>query len=130
VAVEVVVVEVVEAVVNNSYHHNRMNSSTHFFLLYILICCSIILLFYFIFKRSEVPRTGTLTKIPTPYEFLRRKMNKGIPGMDKTEVGKSLSMPDPLRRKMNKGVPGNSERGKPLPAPKMPVAPVPLIVRV
>jgi hypothetical protein len=107
--------------------NNRMNSFTHFFLLYIVICLSIVLLFYYLFKRSEVPRT--LSK-KTPYEFLRKKMNKGIPGMDKTEVGKPLSMPDPLRRKMNKGVPENSERGKPLPAPKMPVAPVPLIVRV
>ena len=127
--VEVAWVEVV-VVVNNSYHHNRMNPTTHFFLLYIIICFSIILLFYFLFKRSEVPRTGTLTKIPTPYEFLRRKMNKGIPGMDKTEVGKPLSMSDPLRRKVNKGVSDSSELGKPLPAPKMPVAPVPLIVRV
>jgi hypothetical protein len=42
----------------------------------------------------------------TPYDFVRQKMNKGVPGMD------------------------SSERGKPLPAPKMPVAPVPLIVRV
>jgi hypothetical protein len=107
-----------------------MNPTTHFFLLYIIICFSIILLFYFLFKRSEVPRTGTLTKIPTPYEFLRKKMNKGIPGMDKTEVGKPLSMSDPLRRKVNKGVSDSSELGKPLPPPKMPVAPVPLIVRV
>ena len=125
-----------------------MNPSTHFFILYIVICLSIVLLFYYLFKRSEVhPRT--LSK-KTPYEFLRQKMNKGIPGMDKTEVGKPLSMPDPLRRKMNKSevekplsMPydflrkinksiseDSSERGKPLPAPKMPVAPVPLIVRV
>ncbi len=108
-----------------------MNPTTHFFILYIIVCFSIILLFYFLFKRSEVPRTGTLTKkIPTPYEFLRRKINKGIPGMDPSEVGKPLSMSDPLRRKVNKGVSDSSELGKPLPAPKMPVAPVPLIVRV
>lgn len=105
-----------------------MNPTTHFFLLYIIICFSIILLFYFLFKRSEVnPRT--LSK-KTPYEFLRQKMNKGIPGMDKTEVGNPLSMSDPLRRKVNKGFSDSSELGKPLPAPKMPVAPVPLIVRV
>jgi hypothetical protein len=117
-----------------------MNSSTHFFILYVIVCFSIILLFYFLFKRSEVPRTGILTKkIPSPITFLRQKINKEIPGIEKSDRGKPLSMPyDPLRKKMNtkvekststpydfvrqkmnKGVPGmdSSERGKPLPAP-------------
>ena len=129
-----------------------MNPSTHFFLLYILICLSLGLLFSYLFKRSEVHPNRLTTKKTTPYEFLRKKMNKNIPGIGKTEVGKPLSMPDdPLRRKMNKsevekpfsmpydflrkkmnkGVSEDpSELGKPLPAPKMPVAPVPLIVRV
>ena len=96
--------------------------------LFYLILQFYYLFFYYLFKRSEVdPRM--LSK-KTPYEFLRQKMNKGIPGMDKTEVGNPLSMSDPLRRKVNKGFSDSSELGKPLPAPKMPVAPVPLIVRV
>lgn len=104
VVVEVVVVEV--AVVN--YHtYNRMNPTERFFLLYIAVCFTIMILFYFIFKRSEV--------LPIlPYAFQ-----------------KPVSQ-DPLRQKikkeMNQGIPG-MDRGKPLPAPKMPVAPVPLIVR-
>lgn len=129
-----------------------MNPSTYFFLLYIVVCLSIGLLFYYLFKRSEVrPTMSTAKKMSTPFEFLRKKMNKDIPGIGKIEVGKPLSMPnDPLRRKMNKGEvekpastpydflrkkmnksisENKSERGKPLPPPKMPVAPVPLIVR-
>jgi hypothetical protein len=94
-----------------------MNTNTHFFILYIVICLSIVLLFYFLFKRSEV--------LPIrPYDF-QKKRTVSSPNT-------ILASQNPLRRKMNKGVPGMdpSERGKPLPAPKMPVAPVPLIVRV
>lgn len=84
-----------------------MNSSIRFFLLYITVCLAIVILFYYLFKRSEVlPTPYTMNKIPASQDPLRRKVNKGIPGMDP------------------------SERGKPLPAPKMPVAPVPLVVRV
>jgi hypothetical protein len=69
--------------------------------------------FYFIFKRSEV--------LPIlPYAFQKER---AVP----LKTGQ-----DPLRQKINKemnqGVPG-MDRGKPLPAPTMPVAPLPLIVR-
>jgi len=118
VAVMAVMVVMVVMVVNNFHHHNRMNSSVRFFLLYIAVCLAIIILFYFIFKRSEV--------LPIrPYDFQKKRV---VSSPNNT----ILASQDPLRRKMNKGVPGMdpSELGKPLPAPKMPVAPVPLIVRV
>ena len=110
VEVEVVVVEVEVVVVVNYRTYNRMNPTERFFLLYIAVCFSIMILFYFIFKRSEV--------LPIlPYAF--------------QTASKPISQ-DPLRQKikkeMNKGIPG-MERGKPLPPPKMPVAPLPLIVR-
>ena len=107
-----VVVEVVVTVVNYCTY-NRMNPTERFFLLYITVCFSIMILFYFIFKRSEVlpilPYAFQTASKPVSQDPLRQKikkeMNKGIPGMDKTD------------------------RGKPLPPPKMPVAPLPLIVR-
>ncbi len=109
---------VVVVVVNNFHHYNRMNSSGRFFLLYIAVCLAIIILFYFLFKRSEV--------LPIrPYDFQKKRT---VSSPNNT----ILASQNPLRRKMNKGVPGMdpSERGKPLPAPKMPTPPVPLVVRV
>jgi hypothetical protein len=63
-------------------------------------------LFYFAFRRNDLPIL--------PYSYLS-KTPTGLPGMDRKPIRKSTS---------------SDERGKPLPPPKMPVAPVPLVVKV
>ena len=73
------------------------------------------ILFFLLFRNQSKPLL--------PYSYLS-KTPIGLPGMDRKPIRKSK----PTR--VSTRVSTDNERGKPLPPPKMPVAPVPLVVNV
>jgi hypothetical protein len=83
-----------------------MSSRGQFFIIFFITCIVISILFYFVFRHKNTPLL--------PYYF--SKTPTGLPGMDR----KRTRLPSKK----------DDELGKPLPPPKMPVAPVPLVVKV
>jgi hypothetical protein len=83
-----------------------MSSRGQFFIIFFITCIVISILFYFAFRHKNTPLL--------PYSF--SKPSRGLPGMNK----KRTRLPSKK----------DNELGKPLPPPKMPVAPVPLVVKV
>jgi hypothetical protein len=81
-----------------------MSSRGQFFIIFFITCIVISILFYLAFRQNNTPLL--------PYYFL--KAPTGLPGMDRKRTRFSQ----------------DDELGKPLPPPKMPVAPVPLVVKV
>lgn len=81
-----------------------MSARGNFFILFFITCVVISVLFYLAFRRTTLPIL--------PYSF--SKTPTGLPGMDKKPMKPT----------------SDDTRGKPLPPPKMPVAPVPLVVNV
>jgi len=84
-----------------------MSSRGQFFIIFFITCIVISILFYFVFRHKNTPLL--------PYYYFS-KTPTGLPGMDR----KRTRLPSKK----------DNELGKPLPPPKMPVAPVPLVVKV
>jgi hypothetical protein len=86
-----------------------MSSRGQFFIIFFITCIFISVLFYLAFRRTTTPLFYPyLSKTPT-----------GLPGMDR----KPMKQSKPASQK-------NSNLGKPLPEPKLPTPPVPLVVKV
>jgi len=81
-----------------------MSSRGQFFIIFFITCIFISVLFFLAFRHNNTPLL--------PYYFSKKPT--GLPGMDRKRTRFSQ----------------DDELGKPLPPPKMPVAPVPLVVKV
>ena len=99
-----------------------MNSRGQFFIIFIITCAIISGLFYIVFRRPSKPFVPSHKKptevdkksVKTKFASYLTKIKQGLPGMGKKPATSSKN---------------DTNLGKPLPAPNMPVAPPPLIIK-
>lgn len=87
-----------------------MSSRGQFFIIFFITCILISVLFYLAFRHTDKPLL--------PYYF--PKTATGLPGMDRK----------PMKQLLSTYEKEDDQLGKPLPEPKLPKPPVPLIVKV